>query len=309
MRGWRPPGPGTAVNAERLWAGLERPGPASCTPPSTLRLPTLTTVRIPEGVDGKAFCLHLLNKHGIEVGGGLGALAGQVWRIGLMGYNSRAENVDLLLNLLETELPSLPRHRCPARRCRRVITRPCVAAASTVRALRLLNRRQAPDPAAVPEPFPQLAAGRSAGHPGHHLHVVVSTGVAGQIQATTQGPTLGIAGAEHHPTHPGLDRRPRTHAAGLQGHHQRAAVQPPVAEQARRLGQGRDLGVAQGILVAVAAVAAPAHAAPLAIEHHSGDRNLTALADPLGPAQQATPSTAAGWRMSGLVGLLSMPFL
>ena len=68
--------------------------------------PTLTTVRIPEGVDGKAFSLHLLNKHGIEVGGGLGALAGKVWRIGLMGYNSQSENVDRLLNLFETELPA-----------------------------------------------------------------------------------------------------------------------------------------------------------------------------------------------------------
>jgi len=57
-------------------------------------------------VDGKAFSLHLLNKHGIEVGGGLGALAGKVWRIGLMGYNSRPENVDRLLNLFETELPA-----------------------------------------------------------------------------------------------------------------------------------------------------------------------------------------------------------
>ena len=59
----------------------------------------------PAGVDGKAFSQHLLNQHGIEVGGGLGALAGQVWRIGLMGYNSQPENVDLLLNLFETELP------------------------------------------------------------------------------------------------------------------------------------------------------------------------------------------------------------
>jgi alanine-glyoxylate transaminase/serine-glyoxylate transaminase/serine-pyruvate transaminase len=57
-------------------------------------------------VDGKAFTLHLLNKHGIEMGGGLGALAGKVWRIGLMGYNSREDNVDLLLNLLEEELPA-----------------------------------------------------------------------------------------------------------------------------------------------------------------------------------------------------------
>jgi alanine-glyoxylate transaminase/serine-glyoxylate transaminase/serine-pyruvate transaminase len=91
--------------AERLWAGLERLGLEPHVP-YALRLPTLTTVRIPEGVDGKAFSLHLLNKHGIEVGGGLGVLAGKVWRIGLMGYNSREENVDLLLNLLEQELPA-----------------------------------------------------------------------------------------------------------------------------------------------------------------------------------------------------------
>jgi len=92
-------------NAERLWAGLEHLG-LELHVPEALRLPTLTTVRIPEGVDGKAFSLHLLNQHGIELGGGLGALAGKVWRIGLMGYNSRAENVDLLLNLLESELPA-----------------------------------------------------------------------------------------------------------------------------------------------------------------------------------------------------------
>lgn len=73
--------------------------------PEELRLATLTTVRIPDGVDGKAFCRHLLDAHGIEVGGGLGALAGKVWRIGLMGYNSTSANVDLLLNLLASELP------------------------------------------------------------------------------------------------------------------------------------------------------------------------------------------------------------
>ncbi|MGL6133391.1 MAG: alanine--glyoxylate aminotransferase family protein, partial [Prochlorococcaceae cyanobacterium] len=50
--------------------------------------------------------LHLLNRHGIEVGGGLGALAGKVWRIGLMGYNSQSENVDRLLNLFDSELPA-----------------------------------------------------------------------------------------------------------------------------------------------------------------------------------------------------------
>lgn len=92
-------------NAERLWAGLERLG-LELHAPESLRLPTLTTVRIPDGVDGKAFSLHLLNSFGIEVGGGLGALAGRIWRIGLMGYNSREENVDTLLNLFETELPA-----------------------------------------------------------------------------------------------------------------------------------------------------------------------------------------------------------
>jgi len=90
-------------NAERLWSGLERLG-LELHVSEPLRLVTLTTVRIPEGVDGKAFTTHLLERFGIEVGGGLGTLAGRVWRIGLMGYNSRPENVDLLLNLLDTEL-------------------------------------------------------------------------------------------------------------------------------------------------------------------------------------------------------------
>ena len=88
-------------NAEALWAGLEALG-LELHVPAELRLPTLTTVRIPKGVDGKAFTQHLLNRHGIEVGGGLGALAGQVWRIGLMGFNSTPENVATLLNLFET---------------------------------------------------------------------------------------------------------------------------------------------------------------------------------------------------------------
>jgi alanine-glyoxylate transaminase/serine-glyoxylate transaminase/serine-pyruvate transaminase len=92
-------------NAERLWAGLERLG-LELHVSEPLRLATLTTVRIPEGVDGKAFSRHLLDRFGIEVGGGLGDLAGKVWRIGLMGYNSTPENVDRLLAIFESELPS-----------------------------------------------------------------------------------------------------------------------------------------------------------------------------------------------------------
>ena len=92
-------------NSERLWAGMESLG-LELHVARELRLPTLTTVRIPEGVDGRAFALHLLNSHGVEIGGGLGALAGKVWRVGLMGYNSTPENVDRLLNLLADELPA-----------------------------------------------------------------------------------------------------------------------------------------------------------------------------------------------------------
>ncbi|MBD2120336.1 alanine--glyoxylate aminotransferase family protein [Trichocoleus sp. FACHB-262] len=91
-------------NVEYLWQSLEEIG---LTPhvEREFRLPTLTTVRIPEGVDGKAIARQLLNEHNIEVGGGLGELAGKVWRVGLMGYNSRPESVDRLVAALKQVLP------------------------------------------------------------------------------------------------------------------------------------------------------------------------------------------------------------
>ncbi|MCX7596411.1 MAG: aminotransferase class V-fold PLP-dependent enzyme, partial [Fischerella sp.] len=91
-------------NAEYLWQGLEDIG-LSLHVQREYRLPTLTTVRIPEGVDGKAIAQQLLLEHDIEIGGGLGELAGQVWRVGLMGFNSRKENVDRLLEALQQVLP------------------------------------------------------------------------------------------------------------------------------------------------------------------------------------------------------------
>ncbi|WP_341527673.1 alanine--glyoxylate aminotransferase family protein [Nostoc sp. UHCC 0302] len=91
-------------NVEYLWQGLEDIG-LSLHVEREFRLPTLTTVRIPEGVDGKAIARQLLNEHGIEIGGGLGELAGQVWRVGLMGFNSRKESVDQLLAALRQVLP------------------------------------------------------------------------------------------------------------------------------------------------------------------------------------------------------------
>lgn len=90
-------------NAKLLWEGLTELG-LTCHVEQEFRLPTLTTVRIPEGVDGKAIARQLLTEYNIEIGNGLGELAGQVWRIGLMGYNSRPENVLLLLEALKRVL-------------------------------------------------------------------------------------------------------------------------------------------------------------------------------------------------------------
>jgi alanine-glyoxylate transaminase/serine-glyoxylate transaminase/serine-pyruvate transaminase len=67
------------------------------------RLPELTTAWVPDGVDEAALRRTLLTRYGIEVGGGLGAFAGKVWRIGCMGHTARPRNVALLLGVL-TEL-------------------------------------------------------------------------------------------------------------------------------------------------------------------------------------------------------------
>jgi alanine-glyoxylate transaminase / serine-glyoxylate transaminase / serine-pyruvate transaminase len=91
-------------NVEYLWAGVEDLG-LKLHVQKEFRLPTLTTVCIPEGVDGKALSGRLLNEFNIEVGGGLGELAGKVWRVGLMGFNSRKESVDRLLEALRQLLP------------------------------------------------------------------------------------------------------------------------------------------------------------------------------------------------------------
>ncbi|MBV9286188.1 MAG: alanine--glyoxylate aminotransferase family protein, partial [Acidimicrobiia bacterium] len=65
------------------------------------RLPELTTVWLPPGVDDADTRRTLLNHYGIEVGGGVGEFAGKVWRIGCMGHTARPGNVTLLLGALE----------------------------------------------------------------------------------------------------------------------------------------------------------------------------------------------------------------
>jgi alanine-glyoxylate transaminase/serine-glyoxylate transaminase/serine-pyruvate transaminase len=87
-------------NAEFLWEGLLELG-LELLVPDEYRLPSLTTVCIPDGVDDLFIRRQLLNEYNIEISGGLGELAGKVWRIGLMGYSSRKENILLLLAALK----------------------------------------------------------------------------------------------------------------------------------------------------------------------------------------------------------------
>ena len=65
------------------------------------RLPALTTVTLPQGLDDKEGRQTLLERYGIEVGGGLGPVVGKVWRIGCMGHTARLRNVKMLLGALE----------------------------------------------------------------------------------------------------------------------------------------------------------------------------------------------------------------
>jgi alanine-glyoxylate transaminase/serine-glyoxylate transaminase/serine-pyruvate transaminase len=64
------------------------------------RLPQLNMVSIPSGVDDAQVRNQLLNEFGLEIGAGLGELAGKVWRIGLMGYGSNKKNVDYCVSAL-----------------------------------------------------------------------------------------------------------------------------------------------------------------------------------------------------------------
>jgi alanine-glyoxylate transaminase/serine-glyoxylate transaminase/serine-pyruvate transaminase len=93
-------------NHEALKAGIEAMG-LSFIVNEADRLPQLNAISIPEGVDDAAVRGRLLNEHHLEIGAGLGDLAGKVWRIGLMGYSSRIENVTRCLAALDAVLADL----------------------------------------------------------------------------------------------------------------------------------------------------------------------------------------------------------
>lgn len=89
-----------------LRAGLEAMG-LSFIVDEASRLPQLNAVTIPDGVDEAAVRSTLLNEFNLEIGAGLGSLAGKVWRIGVMGYGARAENILLCLGALEAVLSDM----------------------------------------------------------------------------------------------------------------------------------------------------------------------------------------------------------
>ena len=88
---------------EELVTGLEAMGLSMLVAPPH-RLPMLNSVNVPDGVDEAAVRSTLLKQYKIEIGAGLGPLAGKIWRIGLMGHTARSENVSRLLAALKAIL-------------------------------------------------------------------------------------------------------------------------------------------------------------------------------------------------------------
>ncbi|MEC7777250.1 MAG: alanine--glyoxylate aminotransferase family protein, partial [Planctomycetota bacterium] len=76
-------------------------------------LPMLNAVWIPEGVDDAGFRKARLDDYDIEIGGGLGEVAGKIWRIGLMGETSSRENIVTFLGALEALLQESGRLESP----------------------------------------------------------------------------------------------------------------------------------------------------------------------------------------------------
>lgn len=92
-------------NHRALVAGIETMG-LSMLVPEKERLPMLNAIKIPEGINDLQVRRELLNGFGIEIGAGLGPLAGKIWRVGLMGHTSTLRSVLLFLTALETVIKS-----------------------------------------------------------------------------------------------------------------------------------------------------------------------------------------------------------
>jgi len=90
-------------NARALWSGLEALG-LELIVPEAERLPMLTTLKVPAGIDEAGVRSFLLERHSLEIGAGLGPMKGNAWRIGLMGAGSTERNVLFCLDALRSAL-------------------------------------------------------------------------------------------------------------------------------------------------------------------------------------------------------------
>jgi alanine-glyoxylate transaminase/serine-glyoxylate transaminase/serine-pyruvate transaminase len=91
---------------DALRAGMEAMGLSFVVKPDA-RLPQLNAIRVPDGVDEAAVRARLLNDYSLEIGAGLGAMAGKIWRIGLMGYAANRKNVLFCLGALDAVLSDM----------------------------------------------------------------------------------------------------------------------------------------------------------------------------------------------------------
>ncbi|CAG5115113.1 unnamed protein product, partial [Candidula unifasciata] len=95
------------VCSELLYEGLEKLGLELLVKDKTIRNPCVTPVKVPQGVNWKDVVDYAMKNYRLELAGGLGDLAGKVWRIGVMGYNCTPDNIRLTLRVLGEALDSV----------------------------------------------------------------------------------------------------------------------------------------------------------------------------------------------------------
>ncbi|XP_023330492.1 serine--pyruvate aminotransferase, mitochondrial [Eurytemora carolleeae] len=95
------------VCADLLHEGLEKLGLELFVSNPAARLPTVNTIKVPEGVDWMAVSSYCMKKHLVEISGGLGPTAGKVWRIGVMGNNANIKTINKVLDTLKEALESV----------------------------------------------------------------------------------------------------------------------------------------------------------------------------------------------------------
>jgi alanine-glyoxylate transaminase/serine-glyoxylate transaminase/serine-pyruvate transaminase len=88
----------------QLWDGLHSLGLKSYVAKDEDRLATVNTIKVPEGVDFAALIKNAMESYQVEIAGGLGPSMGKVWRVGIMGFNARPQNVELVLQCFKDGL-------------------------------------------------------------------------------------------------------------------------------------------------------------------------------------------------------------